>query len=110
MRRRSGAHRIRSAYPLFFSFFADQAPQKGEIFLLAIRREVEGGRDLPQLLLLDSFLVPLHEALICPPRNPHGFDRIAFGANSDLMRMEVMQAQFVEQRFLYDLMRQQEWF
>jgi hypothetical protein len=95
--------------PLCCLLLADQTPQQREIFLVPIRREIEIVRYPHDLFLFDWPLIAFHETLIDKPGNPHRLDRIAFGANGDLMGVEVMQAQFVKQRFFDDLVGEQKW-
>jgi hypothetical protein len=49
--------------------------------------------------------VPLHEPLVNPPGNARDFYGVAFCTHRDLVGMEVMQAQFVEQRLFNNLMQ-----
>jgi len=56
---------------------------------------------------LRSALIAFHEALIEEPRNACRLDRVTFRPNCNLMGVQVMQAQFVEQGFFNDLMREQ---
>src|SRR6267142_6237198 len=48
-----------------------------------------------------------HEALIRPPRNASGLNGVPFGAERDLVRMQVMKPQLIKQGFLDDFVREQ---
>src|SRR3954447_25477342 len=69
---------------------------------------IEIGRNADQLFLFNLPFVLLHEILICEPRNSGSFDSVPLGPHRDLMRVKVMEAKLVEQRFLHNRMRQEE--
>src|SRR6202023_3870735 len=89
------------------AFLPHQALQQAEILFVAIWPEVQRCGNARELFLFDLLLVLLHEALISPPGYSGGFHRVAFGANRNLVGMQVMEAQLVEERLLDDLMHEE---
>src|SRR5204863_445565 len=61
---------------------------------LAYRLQADqlGDLDAEKLFLLDLLLVPLHEALVGPPRYAGRLHGIALGSHGNLVRMQIMQA------------------
>src|SRR4051794_21241694 len=53
--------------------------------------------------------MPLHEALVSPPGDPGRLNGIALRTRCNLLSMQIMQPQFIKQRLLDDLVREQEW-
>ena len=77
------------------AFLPHQALQQAEILFVAIRREAQRCGNARELFIFDLLLVLLHEALISPPGYSGGFNRIALGAEGDLVRMQVIEAQLI---------------
>ena len=91
--------------PAFRALLAHQTFKQCKILLIAIRRKIERGRDPDKRFFLDVALVLLHEALIDPPRHARSFHGVPFRPYGDLVRMEIVEAQFVEQSLFDDLVR-----
>ncbi len=66
-----------------------------EIVLVAIRLEVEIGRDFGEPLVTDRFDVLLHEAVVIAPHQASRADRGLFRARGDLVGMQIVQAELV---------------
>jgi hypothetical protein len=84
--------------------------QKAEVLFIAVGREIEIAGNAGELLFVNRLFVPLHKGLIGSPGDPRSLDRVSFRPYRNLMGMEVMEAKLVQQRFLNNLVREQEGF
>ena len=104
------AQRVPAKSTIFRVSLSYQALQKAEILLISVGSEIERWRHLYEIFFFYLSFMLLHETSICPPGHACSLDGVAFSANRNLMGMQIVKPQFIKQRFLHYLVREQKRF